>query len=608
MNSNIFNTSENSFVPNNSNSTSSIITYNYKEKDDENDKNELKNLRIENSLSLRKKKLNELILLKRKKEINVQNDDEYDIYVDYQKIINNIPKLIVEEFDMYEDKLSLIHQFLNKDFTLLHGMNFDEKDLRQFAIYKLTCLSFSENTIIYEEQFEKDLKIIFYDLIKLINESNDKKLIFGISTIIVNFVYSSGNLAQEFKKVNIWKRLAEITDLKIPDINDNIVTILSNYYSFDKKAGKEYILSNYSRYIKQILTNFFKTFIDESKKENIDLNLYLSGINLIAKLINNENSEVNKKNELDVVVKMKFIYDYISKAFSIASSWILNNVNLPKHEHIFRFISTLMKLLSMIATYIQEETYQMQEFRGEAFVSSFCSLIKFLITNKEKRVSFEYILSVLEDLYNFIGIFFSIKQENTDIYTINKIIIITEEFVKNINIMKESLVNKIIFFLSNYVDNENKSKEIFEESSIFLIIKDYIYSIIIDNRLCYNFYILIENGFKVGGNKSKLIIIENCSKFLIERIKLLYELIVSKGKEDKNKIKFLLEKCELLLYFVRFLRNSPENKLQLLKDLLDYIKISNLEEFVENIQTFVEIKEDQERIERIIKELKNIIT
>jgi hypothetical protein len=42
---------------------------NYKENDNEKEKEDLKNLRIETSLSLRKKKLNDYLFSKRKKEI-----------------------------------------------------------------------------------------------------------------------------------------------------------------------------------------------------------------------------------------------------------------------------------------------------------------------------------------------------------------------------------------------------------------------------------------------------------------------------------------------------------------------------------------------------------
>ena len=605
MNSNISNIFGNYFDTTKSNDSPNDINYNNKEEDHK-EKNEFKNLRIEATLSLRKKKLNEILFLKRKKEItNNQNMNDYlddlDVYADINKIENNVPKLLVEEFDIYDEKLSLIHQLLNNDFTILHGMQFDEKYLKQFVIYKLTKLSYEEDNNIYDKCFENELKLIFNDIIKIINESNEKKIIFGITTILINFIFSSEILAQEFKKVNIWKRLAEISELKIPDINDNLVTIMLNLYSNDPNVGKEYILSNYSRYVKQILINFFKTFINESSKENIELSLYFTGISLIKRLIKNENKN---KTDLDIIVKMKYLYDYLTKVFVIAVSWILNNVKNPSHESIFKLILYLLELFALISTYLDEETYQMQEFRGESFSSSFCSLLKYLILNKEKNVPGEFILEILTELYNFIGIFFSIESDKTEIYSKNKIIIITEEFIQNINLMKKDLANKILFFLSNYADNEQRVKEIFEDSNILPIIKDYSFNNINDNKICYNIYCIVENGFKMGDNNCKELIIRNFSNFIIERIKIISELIIKNGENDLKHINFIIGKCNLLLYFILFLRNNSFTKLQLLKDLLDYVKISNVEQFIENIQIFIKNENEIQIIHSLLEQLK----
>ena len=601
-------------IPNNifeqseSNAKSNIINNSNINQTGENEQNELKNLRIESSLSLRKKKLNQIIFSKRLKQINIHNNDnesdENNLYVSFKEIEKKVPYAFTSEFDLYEDKSSVIHQILNKDFTILQGLEYDEKSLVQYIIYKLTELSYY-NKEFFKDTNEKDLKLIFYDIIKIINENNEKKIIFAATTILVNFIYSSKIMAEEFKKANIWKRLAEITDLKISDINESIALILSNYYSFCPEVGKEYILSNYSRHIKQILANFFKTFIEESKKENINLTLFLQGIKLI-KLLIDENSELLKKtNDLDVVVKFKFLYDYLTKSFLIASSWIINNSISQNHESIYSFILNLLDLFNLIGKYADEEIYQMEDFRGESFASSICSLLKFLILNKEKEKSKEIILNIVLKLYQFIGILFSFGHDITEIYAQNKILNITEEFIQNINSMKIELVQKIIFFLSNYADSENRVKEIFEESNIATIIKIYINNTILDNNLCYNVFCLIENGFILGSSSSRELIIKNYTDFLIERIKILYNLIVQKETETPNKyIKEFLYKCELLMNFIIFLRKQTNN-LPLLKDLLNYINISNVEEFIMNIRTYIKEEKKIDLIESLLKEIKN---
>jgi hypothetical protein len=608
MNSDSNNISQNIFEIPISKDSDNLFNSNMKE-EDKKEKDELKNLRVETSLSLRKQKINEILLFKRKKQIidksNNKNSDDNEVFIDKKEMLNNTPKILLEEFDNYDEKLTLIHQFLNNDFTVLHEIPFNKEYLKQYVIFKLMELSFEDNSNIYESRFEKDLTIVFHDIIKMINECDDKKIIFGTTTCVVNLIYYSNILSQELKKINIWKRLGKISELKQANINDNIFAIMINVYANDLDVGKEFILSNYSRYIKQILINFFETFLKESNKDKIDLDLYIGGIVLITRLIRNENQIKKKNNEFDVVVKMKYTYEYATKMFVTASSWIINNVASPEHNLIFKLISKLMELFSEISTYVIEDNYQMQDFRGESFVSSFCSLVKYLISNKEKRIPIDHILNTLSDLYNFIGIFFSIGYEKTEIYIKNKFLVITEDFSQNINNMNKNLANKILFFISNFLDNDQRVKDIFEESNFLLIIKDYANKNIMDNKICFNIYCIIENGFFIGNNNCKEIIISNFSNFLIQRIKILSELIIKDQKENEKYLKYIIDKCNLILSSISFLRHNSNTNLELLKYLLDYIKISNIEPFLENIQNIAKKERDIEIIDSFLKEIKN---
>ena len=147
-----------------------VNEYNQNKFEDLKDKIEIKNSRIETSLSLRKKKLEQYISEKRKKYIKeINNIDENGININIEEIIKKIPNLLVEEFDIYEDKLAVCHQFLNNDFTLLHGLDFDPDNVKQFILYKLTNLTYEENAELYEDKSEENLKLVFYDLIKIIN-------------------------------------------------------------------------------------------------------------------------------------------------------------------------------------------------------------------------------------------------------------------------------------------------------------------------------------------------------------------------------------------------------------------------------------------------------
>ena len=306
-----------------------VNNYNHDIKEDEIEINELKNSRTEMSLSLRKKKLDSYLLTKRKRYINENFDNNVYINIDLVKI--NVPALLLEEFDIYEDKLSVAHQFLNNDFTLLHGMDFNPDSVKLYIIHKLIKLTYDENVELFDNKFQDNLINVFYDIIKIINETKNLKVLFGTTSILVNLLVSSEILNKEFKKLNgIWKRFQEITELKNSDINVNLAKIMINLYIFFHSVGKEYILSNYSRYIKSILSNLLKEFDNESKNDKISLDLYESGITLIKRLINNENLEKNEENNMDVVVKLKYLYNDLVNIFTKTTSWIINKINIEK--------------------------------------------------------------------------------------------------------------------------------------------------------------------------------------------------------------------------------------------------------------------------------------
>ena len=161
MNSNIPSSQNDIKTQLNKNSLKSQTNY-------DSDQNELKNLRMEFSLSLRKKKINEILFSKRLEQMTKKNTleegESNDLYASLSEIKRNVPSLLFDEFDIYEDKISVIHQILNKDYTMLHGMQFNEKYILQFVIYKLTELSY-ENKDFFFDTNEKDLIMIFYDII-----------------------------------------------------------------------------------------------------------------------------------------------------------------------------------------------------------------------------------------------------------------------------------------------------------------------------------------------------------------------------------------------------------------------------------------------------------
>ena len=541
-------------------------------KEIEEDIKELKNSRLEKTLSLRKKKLDDYILEKRKKYKNEIYDDDVFVNIDIIKI--KVPPMLIEEFDTYEEKLSVIHQFLSDDFTLLHGMDFHPDSVKLYMLYKLNNFIFDENPEFFDDKNRENMKAVFYDIIKIINESKSTKVLFETTAILVNLFYSSDFFVEEFKNLHdIWKRFQEISELKNSEINDNILKIMINYHCNIPNAGKEYILSNYSRYTKQILSNFMKGFDNEIKKEKFNINLFESGIILIKRLIKEENKESNKEKNFDVVVKLKYLYNDLIKIFNTCVSWIINKLIVQMTSSIYDIIYQLLQTFSLIAEYADEETYEMKEFQDEYFVTSILSLLRIFILNKNKELEMKNTMNILKEIFDFLGKLFTLNSSKTDIYTKNKIIIITEELIKKIGLNNETLIFKIIFFFSNYVDNESRISEIFQNNYLLLLLKEYSNLNINDQNRSNNLFYILDNAFNYGDRNCKEIIINNFTYFLKERIKILSDFVI------KNKyVEHFNYNCKLLLSFIVYLEIDLEKYSSILANLVFFLQNSNLDE------------------------------
>ena len=570
----------------------------WKQKESIQEKNELQNSRLERIITLRKRRLNDYLTEKRKKYINQTTDN--DIYINIDYILKNIPPLLLADFDLYEDKLSVIHDFLSNNFTLLHGMDFNPDNVKLFIIYKLNEYTYENNDELLNKKNEEKLNVVFYDIIKIMNETKNIKVLYCVTTILLNILYDSKVLCTQFMKINnIWKRLQDISEIKNPDLNDNIIMILFNIYSNNPGVGKEYIISNYSIYIKQILINFLKLFDNEIKKNNIELELFMNGITLFKKLINNENKDNNKNNNFDVIVEMKGFYKDLSKIFCTLISWLMSEIKITNDNNIFRFILNLLECFNAIIGNADEETYDMNEFLDNDFVSSFFNLIKMIILNKNKELENGIILDILVEIYNFLSLIFSLESKKSEIYFQNKIIILTEELIKKIGLKNKKLFRKILFFLSNYVDKEERCVEIFKNNFLLTNIIENAYNNITDESMSNHLYYLLDNGFLFSDSNCKEIIINNFTSFLIERIKILCEYVI----KDQNISRFN-KTCQLLSYFIVFLEIEPEKYAEILKYLIIFIQKSNLEVFLMNIQTNAK-NYDQNIITELLSRIKS---
>ena len=355
---------------------------------------------------------------------------------------------------------------------------------------------------------------------------------------------------------------------------------MTNIYVNIPNVGKEYILSNYSRYTKQIFSNFLKQFFNESNSDKINLDLFDSGFILIKRLIKHENSDVKKENDFDVVVKLKYLYSDLTKIFITFISWIINGINIEINPKIYNSMLVLLQIFTSIAKYGSEDTYEMKEFQDDYFVTSFCSLLRIFILNKNKELETEITLKVLNEIYSFLSILFSFNSEITEIYCKNKIIILTEELIKIIGLNDEELFYQIIFFLSNYGENAKRCSEIYGNNTLLISIKEYANKIINDQRKSNNLFFLIENGFNTGDINCKEIIINNFTYFIKERIKVLSDLT----NNDKYASHFN-KKCQLLLAFLMFLENNIGKYSKIIDNIIFFLQRDNFEEYLIKVQT-----------------------
>jgi hypothetical protein len=277
----------------------------------------------------------------------------------------------------------------------------------------------------------------------------------------------------------------------------------------------------------------------------------------------------------------------------------MNEIKLANHNNIFRFILNLLECFNAIIGNADEETYDMNEFLDNDFVSSFFNLIKMIILNKNKELENGIILDILVEIYNFLSLIFSLDSKKSEIYFQNKIIILTEELIKKIGLKNKKLFCKILFFLSNYVDKEERCVEIFKNNFLLTNIIENAYNNITDESMSNHLYYLLDNGFLFSDSNCKEIIINNFTSFLIERIKILCEYVI----KDQNISRFN-KTCQLLSYFIVFLEIEPEKYAEILKYLIIFIQKSNLEVFLMNIQTNAK-NYDQNIITELLSRIKS---
>ena len=82
--------------------------------------------REDNMLTLRKKKINDMLMAQRLKKNNLTSSLE----VKFDDIKHSLPDVLLNEFEMYDDKIGLIISFLKEDYSALNNYNFVHNNVK----------------------------------------------------------------------------------------------------------------------------------------------------------------------------------------------------------------------------------------------------------------------------------------------------------------------------------------------------------------------------------------------------------------------------------------------------------------------------------------------
>ena len=127
--------------------------------------------REDNMLTLRKKKINDMLMAQRLKKSNLTSSLE----VSFDDLKKSLPDVLLNEFEMYDDKIGLIISFLKEDYSALNNYNFVPNDVLMFALIKLknNTLENDETNELYAPKNKDILYEIYKALINLLKTKND---------------------------------------------------------------------------------------------------------------------------------------------------------------------------------------------------------------------------------------------------------------------------------------------------------------------------------------------------------------------------------------------------------------------------------------------------
>ena len=522
--------------------------------------------REDNMLTLRKKKINDMLMAQRLKKSNLTSSLE----VSFDDLKKSLPDVLLNEFEMYDDKIGLIISFLKEDFSALNNYNFIPNNVLMFALIKLkeNTLEQDETNELYAAKNKDILYEIYKALINLLKTKNDLKVLYQVTYILINFTFSSTFIKNKLLSTAIWKRLYEISIMKNYELTTNVIWIF-NHIMTEEEIVKSICSS----------INFDEIYLDfvSYYNNNITKNISLSELYHNLKIILN----FYEFNLVYFVGKLNYLYPVLISMFQNINSELVTlttktsytNADSDRTKELLYLIELLGKIFYKILAGTKERKDYINYFFGEGFIFSFINVIK-VNYKLFQQTENELIKKVINILYKVIANLLAFGTEEEDVLlSKNGIILLSEEILSHIS--QVDIQKNIIFFISNYViDSDRNREEIILNSTVPAFIKKLFETQILfmNIELLIEIIYLIKNSFYTEDVEIRTNITEKFYPILIQ--------IVNQDfcKSNEQALSLVVG---ILINIINFLREKE--KLSLLKGVMKTIETSGFKDKLEKL-------------------------
>ena len=470
--------------------------------------------REDNMLTLRKKKINDMLMAQRLKKSNLTSSLE----VKFDDIKHSLPDVLLNEFEMYDDKIGLIISFLKEDYSALNNYNFVPNDVLMFALIKLkkNTLENDETNELYAPKNKDILYEIYKALINLLKTKNDLKVLYQVTYILINFTFSSTFIKNKLLSTAVWKRLYEISMMKNYELTANVIWLF-NHIMTEEEIVKSICSSiNFD----EIYLDFV-SYYNNNITKNISLSELYHNMKIILNLYEfNLNYFVGKLNYLYPVLISMF-QNINSELVTLTTKTSYTNADSDRTKELLYLIELLGKIFYKILVGTKERKEYINYFFGEGFIFSFINVIKINYKLLQQTEN-ELIKKVINILYKAIGNLLAFGTEEEDeLLSKNGIILLSEEIL--LNISQVDIQKNVIFFISNYViDSDKNRKEIILNSTVPSFIKKLFETQILNIEILIEILYLIKNSFYTEDVEIKVNITEHFYPIIIQIVKMFH--------------------------------------------------------------------------------------